>query len=156
MNHYVLNNAQKAATGFTDLFVIKYTDWIESTNDTDEAITLIDCGLGDFLDNRVLVEVKTNVAGLTTCNGLVSIASDGTLTTTATAVVASSNLLAAGSEYYTGAESVPHICITDTTSNVVFIADPGTNTQSTADEATAGEIWIWLNYSRAADRLIQA
>jgi hypothetical protein len=140
---------QQINGGFTDLFVVTLADATETTDDTDQAIKLLDLAVGDIVYPNVLMEVKSNAAGLTTANASVGI------NDALTAFVAASSLLAAGNEYFVPAESAPPYATVATGKSLVINLDPGADTAALSD-LTALEVWVWVQISRKSDRAIEA
>lgn len=146
MKAYRLKNEERAGIGFTDLFVVRKADFTEVTNNTAQSIILTALAVGDLVMNNTLLEVKTNATVLATATGSVGV------TGAVAQLVAASNLLAAGDEYYSVAATVaPYAAIAAV--NLLFTAVPG------AAEALAsmgaGEFWIWATINRKAERNVQ-
>lgn len=146
MKAYRLKNEERAGIGFTDLFVVRKADFTEAVNNTAQSIVLTALAVGDLVMNNTLLEVKTNATVLATATGAVGV------TGTVAALVAASNLLAAGDEYYTVAAGIaPYATIAAV--NLLFTGVPG------AAEALAsmgaGEFWIWATINRKAERNVQ-
>lgn len=135
--------------GFTDLFILGTTrasgssDFTETTNDTDQAITLTALAQGDCV-HEVILDRVTAFAGLTACNASVGV------TGSLTEFIGSSSMLAAGELTFKGddqAYSTP-----TGGKNLVVNMDPGANTEALSD-LTAGELYVWARITRRADRV---
>jgi len=147
MKHYHLKREEQAGIGFTDLFIVKEADFTEAVDNTNQSITLTALAVGDLVMNNSLLEVKTNA------NVVAAVTGELGVTGSTAALIAASNLLAAGDEYYTVANSVAPYVATSAV-NLLFTGNPGTN--DNLAEMTAGEFWIWVTISRKADRNVQA
>lgn len=152
--HYLLTEDQKAANGFTDLFVIKYdnsTLLAESTDNTAAAVVLDGLVLGDVVKQDALVEVTTAWAGDAALTATVSVGVVGT----ATALTPALTITTAGTGAAVGTAET-----SDNQTNAHYVATTGINliatftpdADSAVDEFTAGELRIWLNISRQATR----
>jgi len=147
MRAYLLKREEQAGIGFTNLFIVKKADFTETTNNTAQSIVLCPLAIGDLVMANALLEVKTNATVLATATGELGV------TGATTQFIAAKDLLAAGDEYYSVANSVaPYAAIAAV--NLLFTGRPG------AAEALAsmgaGEFWIWVTISRKADRNVQA
>ena len=146
MRHYRLKQEERAGIGFTDLFVLTHADLTEAADNTVQAVVLSALAVGDLVMNNTLLEVRTNanvVAAVTASVGVVGALEQ---------FVANSNLLAAGSEYFTVINTVaPYVA----TAAVDMVANfiPGANDNLL--EITAGEFWIWATINRRAERNVQ-
>lgn len=150
--HYLLNSEQRARTGFTDLFIVKYTDVSASIADNTAAtVTLDSLALGDVVLQDTLIEVRTAWAGPADLTATASVGVTGT----ATALTPALTITTAGAG--------TAITTTDTSDNqtnahyaaaaaIDLIATITPDADSGVDEFTAGELAIWMNISRAADR----
>lgn len=139
MKSYTLTNNERAATGFTHLFVIPMADFVTNTT-TAHVLTAL--AVGDVV-RGVLQETKTYVAGPATATGSVGVV--GALTT----FTAASDLKASASKYIAAVASVTPYP-TNTAVNMVFNAILGSGA------VTAGEVWIWANIQRVGDRDVLA
>lgn len=134
--------------GFTDLFVVDVTTDLDDA-DTAETLNLLALNIGDIVFPQVALDVKTNVDGpsLTAATGSVGV------TGAVTQLTAASNLLAAGNEHFVpGAAVGAYATVAADIYLVLDFALTGCN----AADLTAGEIWVWANISRKADRLTGA
>lgn len=139
MRHYNLKTLQLTKTGFTDLFIIPYTDLVVNTT-TAQVLTAL--AVGDVV-LRVLHETKTYLAGPAT--GTVSVGIVGSLTL----FTAASDVKSAAAKYVAAVASITPYPV-NTAVNMVA------NEVIGAGAATAGEVWIWANINRVADRDVQA
>ncbi len=150
--HYLLNSEQRARTGFTDLFIVKYTDVSASIADNTAAtVTLDSLALGDVVLQDTLIEVRTAWAGPSDLTATASVGVTGTATaltpalTITTAGAGTAILTTDTSDNQTNAHYAASTAI-DLIATITPDADSG------VDEFTAGELAIWMNISRAADR----
>jgi hypothetical protein len=155
MKHYLLNEDQKAATGFSDLFVIPYTDAAlvaAVADNTAVAVTLTALALGDVVKQDVIVEPSIGWTGPSDLTATVSVGVTGT----ATALTPALTITTAGA-----ATAVSTADTSDNQTNAHYAASTAINMIATftpdadsgIDEFTAGELKIWANISRAASRL---
>lgn len=152
--HYLLTEDQKAANGFTDLFVIKYdnsTLLAESTDNTPASVVLDGLVRGDVVRQDALIEITTAWSGDAALTGTVSLGVVGdttaitptlTLTTTGTGAAIGGAVVSANQ---TDAGYVA-------TTGINLVAEFTPDADSAVDEWTAGEIRIWVNISRRATR----
>lgn len=146
MKHYKLKQEERAGIGFTDLFVVKKADFTEATNNTAQSVLLTALAVGDLVMNNCLLEVKTNATVLTTATG------DLGVTGALTQFISGKNLLAAGDEYYSVANSVaPYATIAAV--NLLFTGHPGSS--EALASMGAGEFWIWVTINRKAERNVE-
>lgn len=146
MRAYRLKNEERGGIGFTDLFVVTHADFTEAVDDTNQSITLTPLAVGDLVMNNSLLEVRTNA------NVAAAVTGELGVTGSTAALIAASNLLAAGAEYFTVASTVgPYIATSAV--DLLFTGNPGAT--DNLDEMTAGEFWIWVTISRKADRNVQ-
>ena len=107
MKHYIFNEQQRAATGYTDLYVVTAADLTETTNNTDQAITLDTLAFGDIVNNRASITIATAfdlaVAGETLAvslgvtSALTQVIGASTIISSGTAVAAKTSFVPAGS-----------------------------------------------------------
>jgi hypothetical protein len=146
MKAYRLKNEERAGIGFTDLFVVTRADLTTAVNNTPQSIVLTALAVGDLVMNNTLLEVKVNATVLATATGSVGV------TSAVAQLVAASNLLAAGDEFYSVAAGVaPYATIAAV--NLLFTAVPGAAEALSA--MGAGEFWIWATINRKAERNVQ-
>lgn len=137
---------QRVAGFFTDLFVIKSTDFTTAVNNTAQSFTLAALAIGDIVEGIGLLEVKTVVAGLVTCTADVGVT--GALTQYINGV----DCVGAGAIAFVPAGSAnPFACIA---ANKSLLATFHPGAAEALASATAGEVWIWARISRVADRLV--
>jgi len=143
MRHYELHGPQKAAAGgFTDLFVVEYTDFDESANNTADTVNLITLEAGDVIFPELLVETETDW-GLSSAATLdIQLSSTGDLLTGA-------NLLTAGDPVYAVANSIGPTAIT---ASETLQAELTPGDDEAVDDASAGKVLVWAKISRKADR----
>jgi hypothetical protein len=152
MRHYKLTAEQAAANcGFTDLYVIPYTDLTASAlnDNTAKNITLETFAVGDVIYNRLVV-VATAFAGPSDLTGTVSLgttADTGVEGTEALTIITGGTGAAAGTNKATPTTWVPWRPGAAAV-YAVFNADA----DSGVDEYTAGEVRIWLQITRQSDR----
>lgn len=149
MKHYNQKDVVGAGApgNYTDLFIITYADFTETTDNTAQAINLLALTIGDEIKDA-LMEVKTNTAGLTTST--VSLGVTGAVTQ----IIAASNTLAAGTEYYVPAGTTAKYPVT--AADKYLVANGVCGAAEALADATAGEIWFWVSICRKSDRNIQA
>lgn len=151
MRHYHLNHHERVATGFTDLFVLRKTDFVSAVAGAREAVVLMPLVLGDVMMNTWLLEVRTNAAGVTQALGQFGIG----VGPSHDQFVTNANLLAAGSEYFGAtANSVPYLQMSAAAVNLTFSITP--DAAETTAAMTAGEFWIWASISHKSERNLQA
>lgn len=150
MRHCLLRNEQQFNGGFTDLFVVGMThragatDFIETTNDLDQVITLTDLALGDIVWPDSCLLVKTAVAGLTAANASLGV------TGAVTQFIANSSLLSGGNKYFVPAGTLAPYATIASSKSLILNIDPAANTEHVSS-VTAGELWIYAKISRFAD-----
>src|SRR5262245_6203523 len=146
MKHYRLKQEERAGIGFTDLFIVTHADFTTTTDDAAQSITLCTLAVGDLVMNNALLEVRTNANVVAAVTGSLGV------TGSVAAIIAASNLLAAGTEYYTVASTVgPYI--TTSAVDLLFTADPGAT--DNVDEMTRVAVWIWVTSNRRGERNVQ-
>lgn len=155
MKHYLLTAAQKAATGFTDLFVVTHADLTEATDNTDQAITLDALAFGDLVGYNALIEIQTafDAANVSADNAVtVSLGVTGALTQVigASAIAAAGAGTAASTSYATAAGGAPYPTPTGG-KNLVANFDI-TDADGSLADFSAGELRIWCNISRKSQR----
>jgi hypothetical protein len=149
MKHYRASTSRQiAAMGYTDLFVVTHADLTTTTNNTAESEVLDALAIGDIVDPKMLLEVKTNA------NVVASVTASVGVTGALTQFIGNSNLLAAGDEYYAPAGSVGAYATIASGKSLEMNFIPGAS--NNVDEITAGEFWLWCNISRKSERDIQA
>lgn len=153
MRHYKFTAAQAAAMGYTDLFVIPYTDLTAAAiaDNTAKSITLDALAVGDMVKQDVLVQITTVWAGPSDLTGTVSVG----VTSATTALTPTLTLITAG----TGtAVNTSNTSANQTNAHYVataaidMLAEFTPDADSGVDEYTAGEVRIFMNISRAASR----
>ncbi len=161
MKHFLLNAAQKAATGYTDLFVIQpAVDFTQSTDNTDQTLTLDALEFGDIVENRALIEIRSALG--TTAEGTGVPSTDFALTialgvTGATSqFIGASDLAAAGAATaaktaYATANSAAAYCTPSGGKNILATLDI-TDADGSLAEVDYGEIWIWMDINRRSVR----
>jgi hypothetical protein len=153
--HYLCTAAQKAATGFTDLFVLTHADLTQATDDADQAVTLDALEFGDIVENRALIEIVTafDAANVSADNAVtVSLGVTGALTQIigTSAISAGGAGTAAKTAYATAAGGAAYPTPTggkDLIANFVCVDADGALV-----DFSAGELAIWCTISRWADR----
>lgn len=155
MRHTLLTAAQKAATGFTDLFVLTHADLTEAVDNTDQAITLDALAFGDLVGYHALIEIVTafDAAAVSADNALtVSLG----VTSALTQIIGASALAAAGvgtaakTAYATAAGGAAYATPTGG-KNLIANFDI-TDADGALVDYSTGEIRIWCNISRWASR----
>lgn len=140
MKHYNAKTLEFTKPGFTDLFILSVADSDFVINAT-TAVKLTSLALGDIV-LRVVQEVRTALAGPTA--------------TISTGVVGALTQFTAASDSATGTV-VPYVAavasVTPYPTNTAVNMVANTIIGNTA--ITAGEVWIWANISRLADRQVQ-
>lgn len=156
MKHYLLNAAQKAASGgFTDLFVIGHADLTQATDNTDQTLTLDALEFGDLVGYEAVIEIKTafDAANVSADNAL-TVALGVTGATTqfigASALSAAGVGTAAKTAYATAAGGAPYP--TPTGGKDILATFDITDADGALADFSAGEIWIWMKISRWAQR----
>lgn len=153
--HYLLSAAQKAATGFTDLFVLTHADLTTATDNTDQTITLDSLEFGDKVGYEALIEIVTafDAANVSADNAMtVSVGVTGAVTQIigASALAASGTGTAAKTGYATAAGGSPYY--TPTGGKDLLATFDITDADGAVADYSAGEIRIWLNISRWSQR----
>lgn len=153
--HYLLSAAQKAATGFTDLFVLTHADLTEATDNTDQSITLDALEFGDKVGYEALIEIVTafDANNVSADNAVtVSLGVTGALTQVigASAISASGTGTAAKTGYATAAGGSPYYTPTGG-KNLIANFDI-TDADGALADFSAGELRIWANISRWQQR----
>lgn len=149
MKNYHLKNVQSSRLGgFTDLWIIKQTaassgDLTQTTNNTQQAITLSALAIGDIVLMDLFMEVRTVGAGLATFTASVGV------TGALTQFIAAQDMLA-GNVYFAQASSVAPYATIAASKNLVVNFTPGAS--EALASATALELWIWAKISRLSDR----
>lgn len=152
MRHYLLNAAQKAANpGFTDCFVIPYTDLTEGTDNTAESVTLDGLVLGDVVQQNVLVDITAAWNGDAALTGTVSVGvvGDTTALTPALTIATAGTGTAVGNGNQSASQTDAAY---RASTGVNLVAEFTPDSDSANDEYTAGEIRIYMNISRFASR----
>lgn len=141
-----LNDNQFSKEGWTHLFKFTYEDLTESTDNTDQALTIMALVEGDLvMTDKCFIDTVTDPAGLTALN--LSLGVTGALEQF---VAAGSVLAAADPNVLVGKDATAYATVI-AGKNLVLNADPGANTQALAD-LTAGEWHVWFTLSKRADR----
>jgi len=164
MKHYLLTAEQSAANGGkTDLFVIEAgVDLTESTDNTDQVLTLDALAFGDVVQNNVLVEINlalgTTAAGTGTPSADTAVAVSLGVTGAATQFLGASAVFAAGAATaaktaYASANSVADYPTPTGGKDIILTADV-TDVDGSLAELNYGEIWVWLTIVRWARRHI--
>jgi hypothetical protein len=152
MRHYKFQAAQAAANlGFTDLFIIKNTDLTETTDNTDQTLTLDALEFGDLVGYEVLLQIKTafDPAPSADCGVTAAIGVTGATTQflAASAFFAAGAATAAKTSYATAAGGAPYVVPTGG-KNLLATIDI-TDADGALDEFTAaGELWLWMKIMR--------
>ena len=142
--------AALVAQGFTHAWVINYNNaelLAQTTNDTDEVITLMAIPANSVIDKARMV-VTTAFTGLTVVNAFVG-RTDGDVN----GYIDNKSLLAKDVVQNTGAEidvvnELDVVTASDQTLIITF--DPGANTQALAD-LTAGQVVVLVSLTQIAD-----
>ena len=155
MKHYLLSAAQKAATGFTDLFVVNHADLTEATDNTDQSLTLDALEFGDLVGYHALIEIKqafdaATVSADNACTVSLGVTGAVTQIIGASAIAAGGAGTAAKTGYATAAGGSPYY--TPTGGKNLLANFDVTDADGSLAEYTAGELYIWCNISRWAQR----
>lgn len=161
MKHYLLTAAQKAATGYTDLFVIQpKVDFTETTDNTDQTLTLDALAFGDIVENRALIEIKealgTTAAGTGVpsadfaCTISLGVTGATTQFIGASAIAAAGAATAAKTAYATAAGAAAYP-VPSGGKNLLATVDI-TDADGSLAEVEYGEIWVWMDISRQSVR----
>jgi hypothetical protein len=159
MKHYRLKDLQQTKTGFTDLFVLKAADLTVTTDDLLQNIALCTLQKGDVVYDKTTAHIKTEFTPDPSANATVTL-SVGRTGTGYTDMLAASNLINSGTQIavdvaYAAAAGVAHqVIASDDT--VVYAQFDINDADGDLATITAGEVWVWMAISRAADRDIQA
>lgn len=153
--HVLLNAAQKAATGWTDVFYLSHADLTEATDNTDQAITLDALAFGDVVGYNALIEIVTafDANNVSADNAVtVSLGVTGALTQIigASAIAASGAGTAAKTGYSTAAGGAAYVTPTGG-KNLIANFDI-TDADGALADFSAGELRIWVNISRESQR----
>lgn len=155
MRHVLLNAAQKAATGFTDVFVLTHADLTQATDNTDQSITLDALAFGDLVGYHALIEIVTafDAAAVSADNALtVSLG----VTSALTQIIGASALAASGvgtvakTAYATASGGSPYV--TPTGGKDLIANFDITDADGALVDYSTGEIRIWVNISRWSQR----
>lgn len=146
MEAFALQKSQFTKQGFTHLFKVSYTDVAsQTTDDTDETVTLLTLVEGDVVFPEVVVDVKTDFAGITACNASIGV------TSAVTQLSANTSVLAAAANAFASSDVAPYV-VPSGGKDLLVNFDPDANTEALSD-LTAGELWIWARISKKADRV---
>lgn len=158
--HYKLNNAQRAATGFTDLYVVKYdnTSDLDKTGQTDNdtiSVTLDDgMEIGDLVRLPVFAQIKTAFTSPAATPVDTLTVSVGITGSTAS-LLAASNLITTGpvsiaaNVGYASGEAIAEYVWTAATNDL--LADFNPDSSAKCSELSAGEVWIWADIKRTTE-----
>jgi hypothetical protein len=135
MRHYKLKTLEETKAGFSDLWILPFTELVPGAT-TAQVLTALQPGDVVY---RVLLENKTLVAGVT---ATVSIGVVGTLTQFTAAV----DQTAAGSKYTAAIAAATPYATNTSAINMVANEIVGAGTP------TAGEVWVWACISRVEER----
>jgi hypothetical protein len=161
MNHYKLTAAQRAATGYTDLFTFKATTGTDSeftahtTNDLLLDIAMDTLNAGDVVHDKTVLDLRTALTPDPSANATVTI-SVGRTATAYTDILAASTVINAGTQlaaktaFATGAAIGHQIIAADST--VLYCQVDITDTDGALGTITAGEWWIWMSIDRQTER----
>ncbi len=155
MRHYLLSREQRSTTGFTDLFVVTHADLTEATDNTDQTLTLDALAFGDKVGYEAMIEIVTAFdAANVSADNAVTVALGVTGATTqfigASAISAAGAGTAAYTAYCTAAGGTPYP--TPTGGKNILLTVDITDADGALADFGAGELAIWLNISRRADR----
>lgn len=148
--HYKLSATQSAAlSGFTDVFVVKYTDLSEGTDNTAEAIVLDALAAGDIVKQEAVIKITSPWNGDAALTATVSVG----VTSAATALTPALTICTAGSGAAAGVAET-----SDCQTNAHYVAAAAINllatftpdADSALDEFTSGELRIYLTILRNA------
>lgn len=151
MRKYQLTAEQSAANaGFTDLFVIPYTDLLTGNDDAATNVALVTLNAGDVVFADTILSIKTALAGTLTGDTIkLSVGRTGTAYTdilAASQVSTTGTAAAAGTVFST---QVEHQNIASD-STVVYCQLTITAGTTHLTALTAGEFRIWMRISRAS------
>jgi hypothetical protein len=156
MKHFRLTPTQAARTGYTDLFVITHADLTETTDNTDQTITLDALAFGDLIKYDALLQIKTAFDAAT-------ISADNAVTVAIGVTGATTNIIAAsaissggaGTAVTTGygmaAAALPYFTPTGG-KNLLATVDI-TDADGSLAEFTTGELHLWMYISRNSERV---
>lgn len=149
MKHYNLNTTQrKILAGFTDLFIISYTDFTsQTTNNTAQSATLLSAmAFGDWVDQpETLLEVVTAGAGDAT------LTLDVGVTGALTQIISGQNGLSAAKTAYSPTSGVAPYPVPTGGKDLLVTAHPGAAEALSA--LSAGEWWLWMKRLTYNDRI---
>lgn len=156
MRHHILKADQRAATGFTDLYVISAArDFATST--TDDLllnIKLDTLDLGDVVRNHTLAEIKKIFAPVPSANAVVTV-SAGRTGSSYVDLLAASNLVNSTAipvnTAYAAGEAIADVLIA-ADDTAVYAQIDITDTDGDIATMTSGEVWIWMAISRKIER----
>ena len=146
MRHYSLTNQERANTGYTDCFVVLFSD-LTSTSGQTHTVNLCALKKNDVVKSDLVVEVVTPFAhannGTTVEIGYTDDFDAFIDVKVIQAAAGTSYLMGDGS----GATNVGYIEDADSK----YVVCKVSVTTSVVNTCTAGEIRIWANINRAAD-----
>jgi hypothetical protein len=153
--HYLLKADQKAATGFTDLFIVTEADLTETTDNTDQSVTLDALEFGDLVGYNALIEIRTafdaaTVSADNACTVSLGVTGAVTQIIGASAITAGGAGTAAKTAYATAAGGAAYP--TPTGGKNLLVNFDVTDADGSLAEYTTGELWIWVNISRYSQR----
>lgn len=152
LKHIPLSLNERAMTGYTDLYIIKYTDLTEGTDNTAQALTLETLAAGDIVKQDVLVEVQSAWNGDSALTATVSVG----VTSAATALTPALTICTAGTGAAATAADTSD-CQTNAhyvSAGIAMLATFTPDADSALDEFTSGELRIWANISRKQNRSV--
>lgn len=155
MKHSLLNPYQRAATGFTDLFVVTHADLTETTDNTDQTLTLDALAFGDVVGYEALIEIVTafdaaTVSADNACTVALGVTGATTQFIGASAIAAAGAGTAAYTAYATAAGGAPYP--TPTGGKNILVTVDVTDADGALADYTAGELNIWMKILRRSDR----
>ena len=155
MRHTLLTPQQQAVLGFTDLFVVTHADLTEATDATDQTLTLDALAFGDKVGYEAMIEIVTafdaaTVSADNACTVALGVTGATTQFIGASAITAGGAGTAAYTAYCTAAGGAPYP--TPTGGKNILLTVDITDADGSLAEYTTGEIHIWMNISRRADR----
>jgi hypothetical protein len=155
-SHFRLTPTQAARTGYTDLFVVTHADLTETTDNTDQTLTLDALAFGDIVKYDAVIQIKTafDAATISADNAVaVSLGVTGATTQIigASAISAGGAGTAVTTGYSTAAGGSPYF--TPTGGKNLLLTVDITDADGSLAEFTTGELHIWLNISRNSERL---
>lgn len=153
MKHRILNSAERARTGYTDLFELAYTDFDALTDSAALDVALATLTLGDVV-NTVLLEVYEALRG--TITGDTITVSVGRTSADYVDCLAASEIANLGTPTPVYTTYVPAATIGP---QAIATAAPDLNAQfaitagtTHLDGLTGGKLRIWAHISRLTDR----